>query len=298
MVVVTWRNDGGGPGSRPPDDESVPNTEARSPNSHGRPRQPLPTTTPSQPVTRIRRRASHGSHTSPFPKTGMVATAAFRSATAVQSASPEYNCSAVRAWSDTADAPTASAIRPASRNVRWSSSVPFRNFTVTGTSPERSTAARTMASNRRGFNGMAAPPPRRVTLGIGQPKFMSTWSTRPSPTSMSTARPMLSGSVPYSWMLRGDSSGAKWARRVVLRWPSTRPRAVTISLTYRPAPNSRHMVRNGALVTPAIGARTTGGHTSSGPMRGTANSPGVASWTSLFTSLRRPMGSRLRADRR
>ena len=34
-----------------------------------------------------------------------------------------------------------------------------------------------------------------------------------------------------------------------------------ISDTYRPAPKRLHSVRNGALVTPAIGASTTGGQT-------------------------------------
>jgi len=41
--------------------------------------------------------------------------------------------------------------------------------------------------------------------------------------------------------------------------PCTTAVAITISFTYtRPGANARHMVRNGALVTPAIGASTTG----------------------------------------
>ena len=53
--------------------------------------------------------------------------------------------------------------------------------------PRRATAARTIARSRFGFSGIAAPPPRRVTLRTGQPKFRSRWSTCPSPTSQRTA---------------------------------------------------------------------------------------------------------------
>ena len=48
---------------------------ARSRNSHGRPRQPRPTTTPSHPVAATMARASDASHRSPLPRTGMVVTA-------------------------------------------------------------------------------------------------------------------------------------------------------------------------------------------------------------------------------
>src|SRR4051794_24634149 len=68
-------------------------------------------------------------------------------------------------------------------------------------------------------------------------------------------------------MLRSGSSSSKCARRNVLAFPSTYARAVIISLTYNPAPWARHSRRNGAFVTPAIGARTTGTARSSGPMR-------------------------------
>ena len=56
---------------------------------------------------------------------------------------------------------------------------------------------------------------------------------------------------------------------MVLSLRSTRARVVIISQTKSPLPpeNSRHSVRNGALVMPAIGASTTGGHTVCGPMR-------------------------------
>ena len=60
---------------------------------------------------------------------------------------------------------------------------------VTGTRPAPATAAATMLRSRCFFKGMAAPPPLLVTLRTGQPKFMSMWSTRPSPTSRRTASP-------------------------------------------------------------------------------------------------------------
>lgn len=49
---------------------------------------------------------------------------------------------------------------------------------------------------------------------------------------------------------------------------STSARVVIISLTNRPLPplNSRHSVRNGAFVIPAMGARTTGGCALWGPI--------------------------------
>ena len=67
--------------------------------------------------------------------------------------------------------------------------MPMRNLIVTGISPAFCTAARTMFASSRGFAGIAEPPPFRVTLGTGQPKFMSMWSTCPSPTSHFTASP-------------------------------------------------------------------------------------------------------------
>ena len=53
--------------------------------------------------------------------------------------------------------------------------------------------------------------------------------------------------------------------RSVFSLRSTSARVVIISQTYRPAPNSRHRVRNAGLVMPAIGARTTAGSTASAP---------------------------------
>ena len=62
--------------------------------------------------------------------------------------------------------------------------MPIRNLTVTGTGVPSvaRTAAATIWPNSRRLYGSAAPPPRRVTLGTGQPKFMSMWSARFSST--------------------------------------------------------------------------------------------------------------------
>jgi hypothetical protein len=44
--------------------------------------------------------------------------------------------------------PSSTAIRPASRKVRWSSSMPLRIFTVTGRLPAPLTASRRMERSR------------------------------------------------------------------------------------------------------------------------------------------------------
>src|SRR5690606_23841076 len=125
----------------------------------------------------------------------------------------------------------------------------------------------TMSRNRSDFHGSAAPPPLRVTFGTGQPKFMSMWSARSSATSIVTASRITIGSTPYSWMLRGDSDSWWRISRIVFGVRSTRARVVIISLTYRPAPYSRHRRRNAVFVIPAIGASTTGTSSSIGPRR-------------------------------
>jgi len=57
------------------------------------------------------------------------------------------------------------------------------------------------------------------------------WSTPISPTSRCTARPMTDGSTLDSCTLRTVSSAPNDAIPIVLAFPSTRARAVTISLT-------------------------------------------------------------------
>src|SRR5699024_622131 len=90
-------------------------------------------------------------------------------------AAPEGRWAAVRACRAPARAPSSTAIRPASRWVWCSSSIPTRIFTVTGMSVPSvaRTAAATIERKSRRLYGIAEPPPRRVTLGTGQPKLMS-----------------------------------------------------------------------------------------------------------------------------
>ena len=58
------------------------------------------------------------------------------------------------------------------------------------------TASVRIAASRSRFHGSAAPPPLRVTLGTGQPKFKSMWSARSSSTRIRTAAPTVAGSTP------------------------------------------------------------------------------------------------------
>ena len=74
--------------------------------------------------------------------------------------------------------------------------MPLRIFTVTGSVPALRTASRRIARNRFRLYGSAEPPPRRVTLGTGQPKLRSTWSARSSSAIMRTALPTITGSIP------------------------------------------------------------------------------------------------------
>jgi len=111
--------------------------------------------------------------------------------------------------------------------------MPLRILTVTGMSygaASRMTEL-TMPRNSSVFHGRAEPPPLRVTLGTGQPKLRSMWSARPSLARMRAARPALTGSVQYSWIERGFSSGSVSMSFIVMGVRSTRAREVIISLT-------------------------------------------------------------------
>ena len=152
--------------------------------------------------------------------------------------------------------------------------MPLRILMVTGTpyGLAASTAARTMSVKSCRFQGSAAPPPLRVTLGTGQPKFRSTWSARSSPAMILTAAPTVAGSTPYTWAERGFSSSPNVTIRSASTLRSTSARLVTISATYSPGSNpvdcpaSRHSVRKARFVTPAMGASTTGVATVMGPI--------------------------------
>ena len=69
--------------------------------------------------------------------------------------------------------------------------MPLRVFMVTGTaygSAALTALVRISPSSRR-FHGSAPPPPLRVTLGTGQPKFRSMWATPYSAQRLSAALP-------------------------------------------------------------------------------------------------------------
>ena len=74
--------------------------------------------------------------------------------------------------------------------------MPLRIFTVSGMSPAARAARSTISRNSPSFQGSAAPPPLRVTLGTGQPKLRSMWSARSSATSIVTASATVFGSTP------------------------------------------------------------------------------------------------------
>jgi hypothetical protein len=74
--------------------------------------------------------------------------------------------------------------------------MPLRILMVRGSSPAAFTALSTISRNSPSFQGSAAPPPLRVTLGTGHPKFRSMWSARFSATSIVTASATVFGSTP------------------------------------------------------------------------------------------------------
>ena len=117
--------------------------------------------------------------------------------------------------------------------------MPMRIFTVTGTPPAAAARPpRTMRANsRRACHGSAAPPPLRVTLGTGQPKFRSMWSAqvlarRPSDRAPGHDRRVDAVELQATRRL----VGANATMRSVFGLRSTSARVVIISLTYRPAP--------------------------------------------------------------
>ena len=75
-----------------------------------------------------------------------------------------------------------------------------RIFAVTGMPAGSHTATtRWMSSVKMSvFQGKAEPPPRRVTLGTGQPKFRSTWSAMLPSTTIFAACSVMEGFTPYN----------------------------------------------------------------------------------------------------
>ena len=114
--------------------------------------------------------------------------------------------------------------------------MPMRIFTVTGTSPAaRTAAAHDVARTARRCHGSAEPPPLRVTLGTGQPKFRSMWSAvRRGLVDQHPHRPADDGRVD-AVELDGDASAARRASKRIIRsvfaLRSTSARVVIISQT-------------------------------------------------------------------
>ena len=110
--------------------------------------------------------------------------------------------------------------------------MPMRILTVTGTRRRRPRRPRvTMSSNSSMRHGSAAPPPLRVTLGTGQPKFRSTWSARSSLDDHPHRRADHGRVDAVELQLRGVSSASKRISRSVFGLRSTSARVVIISLT-------------------------------------------------------------------
>src|SRR2546425_11598912 len=169
-----------------------------------------------------------------------------------QGARPVYCCERVRGWTVIASTPSPSAMRAISTAFTVRSSHPERILMVNGTSTAFR-SVRKMTAARSGSRMSAAPCPLATIFETGQPMLRSIPSA-PVAASRRAASASTSGSPPRSWKAMGRSSGRQWAISWVRALPSTRARASISSLVRSPAPASRQTRRNGALVTPAIGA--------------------------------------------
>ena len=92
--------------------ESEPlNAATKSPNNHGRPKHPRPTTTPAHPVSFIIRTPSWPDQISPFPNTGTPVGARCSTSLVIadQSAWPSYICDAKRECNATQATPASAA---------------------------------------------------------------------------------------------------------------------------------------------------------------------------------------------
>ena len=150
------------------------------------------------------------------------------------------------------------------------SSMPMRNFTVSGTPSSR-------RGPRRGADDVGEQPPPHGQRGaaalagdLGDRAAEVEVDVLDAVAVDEAADRLVHGAGRGAVELdaaRRRLVGAAAACASVFSLPSTRARAVTISLTYsRPGANSRHSVRNAWSVTPAIGASTTGASSPSGPM--------------------------------
>ncbi|MNY23516.1 hypothetical protein D3C86_1571850 [compost metagenome] len=178
----------------------------------------------------MRSRASSGVKMSPLPMTGMRSvrlTSPIRS----QSALPEYCCTAVRPWIQTASAPHSWAILAISNTVRAPTSQPRRILTVMGTRVTLRTAEYRAATLVGSFM-RAAPFPLLTSWGEGHPQLMSIRSA-PASWAISAARASGSGAWPAIWSAAGLSSGRSRMRSSISRLPTRRASLLTISVESR-----------------------------------------------------------------
>ena len=144
-----------------------------------------------------------------------------------------------------------------------------------------------MSRSSLGLSGMAAPPPLLVTLRTGQPKFMSRWSTRPSPTRSAHR---------LAHVARVDAVELQAARRL-LRPEAREEERLAVALHERAGGDHLAHVEAGAVPAaeraegrvrdPRHGARTTGGQTDErADAEGRELARPTAGGTSRFSGLR------------
>ena len=137
--------------------------------------------------------------------------------------------------------------------LTWSSSKPFRIFTVTGFWIAPATFSIIFPA-RSGFFIRAEPSPLFTTFGTGQPMLISKISNGRSSICFAIS-PIISGSDPKSCKETGVSRGSIVKSSCVFLFLYKIALALTISIQRSPAPCSLHSKRNGRSVTPAIGAK-------------------------------------------
>src|SRR3989454_505715 len=231
--------------ARAPRDTSTPR------EIHRPPRAPRPIMTEAQPVAATIARASSTELTSPLPTTGM-RTASTTSAITSHGARPVDCWLRERGCTETPSTPSLSASRAISGACTPRSSQPPRILMV-NVPATALRSVRKITAARSGSRIRAAPCPLATTFATGQPMLRSIPSA-PAVSSRRAASASRSGSSPSNCIARGRSSGRYAVRATVRALSRTSARASISSLVSRPAPHSRATSRNGALVTPAMGA--------------------------------------------
>ena len=236
------------------------NAAARSPNSHGRPRHPRPTTTPSQPVSRIMRSASSASQMSPLPSTGISRTRRFSAAIAAQR--PRRRRAARRCARAARPQPTPSSSRDAARVEEGQVLLVDADAELDRDRHRAAaarTAARTIASNSSRLPRQRRPAAlardlahraAEVHVDVVDAVVADQPSVRRSRRRLGRRRRAAGCAASRRARSREHAASS--------RCPRPAPRAVIISLTYSPR-RSAGTAPKRVLVTPAIGASTTGG---------------------------------------